>query len=203
MALLAELDALRVPGHPDADPVTGAAHACGHHAQGTAMIGAAAGLTAAGVLNELAGNIVEIKFDMPVIVHTLAHNVAFTRGPVLLARDSRPLGWKDFFSVFFICLLPCALIITQPDLGTTMLLLLILAGMILFHGLKGYVLKTCLLAVPGVGAFMWFVGMHDYQRQRILTFLDPTTDPRGNPLPASTDDDEGHAAAAPEAALAV
>ncbi len=97
----------------------------------------------------------------------------------LLARDSRPLGWKVFFSVFFICLLPCALIITQPDLGTTMLLLLILAGMILFHGLKGYVLKTCLLAVPGVGAFMWFVGMHDYQRQRILTFLDPTTDPRG------------------------
>ena len=97
----------------------------------------------------------------------------------LLARDSRPLGWKDFFSVFFICLLPCALIITQPDLGTTMLLLLILAGMILFHGLKGYVLKTCLLAVPGVGALMWFVVMHDYQRQRILTFLDPTTDPRG------------------------
>ena len=97
----------------------------------------------------------------------------------LLARDSRPLGWKDFVSVFFICLLPCALIITQPDLGTTMLLLLILAGMILFHGLKGYVLKTCLLAVPGVGALMWFVGMHDYQRQRILTFLDPTTDPRG------------------------
>ena len=97
----------------------------------------------------------------------------------LLARDSRPLGWKDFFSVFFVCLLPCALIITQPDLGTTMLLLLILAGMILFHGLKGYVLKTCLLAVPGVGALMWFVGMHDYQRQRILTFLDPTTDPRG------------------------
>ena len=97
----------------------------------------------------------------------------------LLARDSRPLGWKDFFSVFFICLLPCALIITQPDLGTTMLLLLILAGMILFHGLKGYVLKTCLLAVPGVGALMWFVGMHDYQRQRILTFLDPGNDPRG------------------------
>ena len=97
----------------------------------------------------------------------------------LLARDSQPLGWKDFMVVLFVCLLPCALIITQPDLGTTMLILLILAGMILFHGLKGYVLKTCLLAVPCVGALMWFVGMHDYQRQRILTFLDPTTDPRG------------------------
>ena len=35
------------------------------------------------------GDIVELKFDMPVVAHTLDHNVAFTRGPVLLARDSR------------------------------------------------------------------------------------------------------------------
>ncbi len=35
------------------------------------------------------GDIVEISFDMPVVAHTLAHHVAFTRGPVLLARDSR------------------------------------------------------------------------------------------------------------------
>ena len=35
------------------------------------------------------GDIVTIAFDMPVVAHTLGHNVAFTRGPVLLARDSR------------------------------------------------------------------------------------------------------------------
>ncbi|MBR1587368.1 MAG: glycoside hydrolase family 127 protein [Kiritimatiellae bacterium] len=35
------------------------------------------------------GDIVEIQFDMPVVAHTIDHNVAFTRGPVLLARDSR------------------------------------------------------------------------------------------------------------------
>jgi hypothetical protein len=35
------------------------------------------------------GDIVDIKFEMPVIAHVLDHNVAFTRGPVLLARDSR------------------------------------------------------------------------------------------------------------------
>jgi hypothetical protein len=35
------------------------------------------------------GDIVNIEFDMPVVVHKLDHNVAFTRGPVLLARDSR------------------------------------------------------------------------------------------------------------------
>ena len=97
----------------------------------------------------------------------------------LLARDGRPLGWKDFSAVLTVGLIPAALIVTQPDLGTTLMILLILGGMILFHGLKGYVLKTCLLAVPCAAAFMWFVGMHDYQRQRILTFLDPGNDPRG------------------------
>ena len=35
------------------------------------------------------GDIVEVKFEMPVVAHTLEGNVAFTRGPVLLARDSR------------------------------------------------------------------------------------------------------------------
>ena len=97
----------------------------------------------------------------------------------LLARDGRPLGWKDFMAVLAVGLIPSALIITQPDLGSTLMILLILGGMILFHGLKGYVLKTCLLAAPCAAAFMWFVGMHDYQRQRILTFLDPGNDPRG------------------------
>jgi hypothetical protein len=45
------------------------------------------------------GDIVEIKFDMPVIAHTLEHNIAFTRGPVLLARDSR-FGDGDFTEPF-------------------------------------------------------------------------------------------------------
>ena len=31
----------------------------------------------------------DIRFEMPVVAHVLDHNVAFTRGPVLLARDSR------------------------------------------------------------------------------------------------------------------
>ena len=98
----------------------------------------------------------------------------------LLARDGSPLGWKEFLKIVAICMAPAALIILQPDLGTTILLLLILAGMILFHGIKGYVFKTCLIAAPCAIAFMWFVGMHDYQRQRILSFLDPSTDPRGS-----------------------
>jgi metal-dependent amidase/aminoacylase/carboxypeptidase family protein len=39
--MLGELDALVVAGHPDGDPATGAAHACGHNAQVAALMGAA------------------------------------------------------------------------------------------------------------------------------------------------------------------
>ncbi|MDR1856085.1 MAG: rod shape-determining protein RodA [Desulfovibrio sp.] len=98
----------------------------------------------------------------------------------LLAKEQRPLGWKDFLSVLAVGLVPSALIITQPDLGTTLMLMLILAGMILFRGLRGHILKICLVSLPCIAPLMWFVGMHDYQRQRILTFLDPGIDPRGS-----------------------
>src|SRR5881296_3983334 len=57
-AVLGELDALVVTGHPESDPQTGAAHACGHNAQIAAMLGAAMGLINAGALDRLAGRLV-------------------------------------------------------------------------------------------------------------------------------------------------
>ena len=58
VALMGELDALVVPDHPRADAETGAAHACGHNAQIAGMVGAALGLSAADIAQQLAGNIV-------------------------------------------------------------------------------------------------------------------------------------------------
>jgi len=57
VALLGELDAIILPEHPYADPETGAAHACGHHAQITALLGAAIGLTSFNLKEFLSGNI--------------------------------------------------------------------------------------------------------------------------------------------------
>ena len=54
-AILGELDALRVTGHPDADPETGAAHACGHNAQVAGMLGAAMGLLDTKAFEHLTG----------------------------------------------------------------------------------------------------------------------------------------------------
>ncbi|MBE6712921.1 MAG: amidohydrolase [Ruminococcaceae bacterium] len=57
VVVFGELDALPCPGHPLADPETGAAHACGHNCQCAALLGVAAGLTAPNVLDEMSGSI--------------------------------------------------------------------------------------------------------------------------------------------------
>ncbi|PKB61069.1 MAG: amidohydrolase [SAR202 cluster bacterium Casp-Chloro-G4] len=60
VAVMGELDSLKVLGHPHADPETAAAHACGHHCQVAMMLGVATGLKAVGVLDHLSGRIVLI-----------------------------------------------------------------------------------------------------------------------------------------------
>jgi len=55
--VMAELDSIICSAHPDADPTTGAAHSCGHHAQCAAMVGIAAALKEPGMLDGLSGSI--------------------------------------------------------------------------------------------------------------------------------------------------
>ncbi len=55
--ILGELDSIICPNHPEADPVTGAVHSCGHNAQCAALIGVAAALKEPGALDGLSGKI--------------------------------------------------------------------------------------------------------------------------------------------------
>jgi rod shape determining protein RodA len=69
------------------------------------------------------------------------------------------------------------LILLQPDFGTAAILILIWLGMVIFGGIKLqhiFILFTIgLISVSSLWAFVF----KDYQKQRILTFLDPTADP--------------------------
>ena len=73
---------------------------------------------------------------------------------------------------------PALLIMKQPDLGTALLVLCIGGTMALFAGVQRS--SFTFLAVSGLAAAGggWFL-LHDYQKQRILTFLNPERDPLG------------------------
>ena len=74
---------------------------------------------------------------------------------------------------------PFVLIVRQPDLGTSLLILASGAFVLFMAGLRWrWILSVIAAAVP-VAVAMWFFIMHDYQKQRILTFLDPESDPLG------------------------
>ena len=88
------------------------------------------------------------------------------------------MSWKKLFQVSCVGGIPAAFIVCQPDLGTALTVLAILGGMILYHGLKKRVLLVCLISIPLLLPMAWFA-LHDYQKQRIMTFLDPSNDPRG------------------------
>ena len=57
VAVLAEMDSIILPEHPESDPETGAVHACGHNCQSAALLGVAAVLKEPGILPELCGRI--------------------------------------------------------------------------------------------------------------------------------------------------
>ncbi len=88
-------------------------------------------------------------------------------------------GLRDLWRPFILILIPCALIIKEPDLGSALILLIISFSIILFMKVKWSSLLILfiisILSVP----FTWFA-LHDYQQKRILTFLKPDTDPLGS-----------------------
>lgn len=96
----------------------------------------------------------------------------------LLSQERAPLGWLELIKILAIGCLPIVLIILQPDLGTGLSLLLILGGVILYNGIEKKVFKKLLILLPASLPFGWFM-LHDYQKQRIETFLNPGSDPQG------------------------
>lgn len=97
-------------------------------------------------------------------------------GAKMLSATRQSLGWLRLGAVLLMGLVPAALIFRQPDLGTCLLVILLLGGMILYHGVRPNVLKICLLAGPALLPIGWLF-LKPYQKRRLLTFLDPGSDP--------------------------
>jgi rod shape determining protein RodA len=88
------------------------------------------------------------------------------------------LRWTDFLVATVLLALPVLMIAKQPDLGTSILVLAAGAYVIFFAGLSWKVIVGLVAAAVAALPLLWTV-LHDYQRQRVLTLLDPTLDPLG------------------------
>ncbi|SFM74884.1 rod shape-determining protein RodA [Marinobacter zhejiangensis] len=78
-----------------------------------------------------------------------------------------------------IVLVPMALIIKQPDLGTALLVGTAGLFVVFFAGISWKLIAAFVGMVSVAAPMMWFFVMRDYQKQRVLTLLDPQSDPLG------------------------
>ncbi|RPH45756.1 MAG: rod shape-determining protein RodA [Burkholderiales bacterium] len=88
------------------------------------------------------------------------------------------LRWGDFLVATVLLAVPVGLIAKQPDLGTSILVLAAGAYVIFFAGLSWKVIIGLVTAAVAALPVLWSV-LHDYQRQRVMTLIDPTVDPLG------------------------
>lgn len=78
-----------------------------------------------------------------------------------------------------IVLVPMALIVQQPDLGTSLLVGMAGIFVVFFAGMSWKLISAFFALVSVSAPMMWFFVMRDYQKQRVLTLLDPQSDPLG------------------------
>lgn len=81
--------------------------------------------------------------------------------------------------VAVIIFLPAGLTAAQPDLGTAILITIGGVLVVIMAGLSYWFMAGAAVAAVGAAWVGWQWLLHDYQRQRVLTFIDPTTDPLG------------------------
>lgn len=102
--------------------------------------------------------------------------------PMMLAaylhRRPLPPTWRDLLVCGVIVGVPVLLIARQPDLGTSLLVTCAAVFVILLAGLSWKFIVTLVAMAGGAMPLLW-INMHDYQRQRVLTFLNPESDPLG------------------------
>ncbi|WP_447594100.1 rod shape-determining protein RodA [Aquipseudomonas campi] len=96
-----------------------------------------------------------------------------------LARHNLPPRFKHITISLVLIVVPVALILKQPDLGTAMLIFASGAFVLFMAGLQWRWIVGAVTALVPVGVAMWFFVLHDYQKQRVHTFLDPESDPLG------------------------
>lgn len=108
-----------------------------------------------------------LKLAVPMIVATY------------LSDRSLPVGWKELLISSILVVIPVLLIARQPDLGTAILVGSAGFFVLFLAGVRWRIMLTLALLFSMMAPLLWKFALHDYQRARILTLLNPESDPLG------------------------
>jgi len=97
----------------------------------------------------------------------------------LASLNTRMLDLRQILTAVLIVGVPMALVAVEPDMGGAGMYAPLLIGMLLVAGVRVRLLVTALVIGLVLGSGIWTFGMKGYQRQRVLTYLAPETDPLG------------------------
>jgi rod shape determining protein RodA len=92
--------------------------------------------------------------------------------------EEESAGWRGIFPPLAIIGLPVALVMVQPDLGTAMMLLMIGAAIMFLAGVPWWLFAGGAAAAAAAAPIL-YTFLHDYQKKRVLIFLNPEQDPLG------------------------
>lgn len=100
----------------------------------------------------------------------------------LVSREREIHSFKTFALSFLYLLPPMVLIFKQPDLSTSLVLVAIWLSMVYVMGTSVRNILVCVVGAVVLGLIVWNVPglMKDYQKQRIISFVNPTADPLGS-----------------------
>ncbi len=96
-----------------------------------------------------------------------------------LSRRYLPPAKRDVLASLALIFVPVFFIIRQPDLGTSILIAASGIFVLMLAGISWRLVFGFLALVAAAAPLMWMFVMRDYQKQRVLTFLDPESDPLG------------------------
>lgn len=103
---------------------------------------------------------------------------------LVLARYFHGISTEDSGKLFpllwplFLVVAPVLLVLKQPDLGTAVMLLLAAGAVFFLAGVRAWMFGVAIAGAGGILPLAW-AHLKEYQRNRILTFLDPNSDPLG------------------------
>jgi rod shape determining protein RodA len=96
-----------------------------------------------------------------------------------LHRRPLPPQLPELLFMVILIIVPTVMIAVQPDLGTSLLIASSGAIVILLAGLRLRIILLLGFVIVSAAPVLWYF-MHDYQKQRVLTFLNPENDPLGS-----------------------